>query len=236
MQLSPNEKSYRGIRAKLESGLLGPGDKLITRTLAEEFGVSLSPVREAINRLASEGIVTHTPGAGAEVKHLSLEDLNELYVLRDAIESCAAGLAAASMTPDDWEQLEFIIAKQDNLAIELAESKTQSGSQRAASKEQMLNWIRLEEQFHETIVRCSRNKMMAKLVRDQRTISRIFESHLDHGDLLTHENAKSTIAGKRELLAVFRTRDVERASAIMSQQIKIGRRHVIGLLREKGIQ
>ena len=85
MQLSANEKSYQAIRRKLESGKLGPGDKLITRTLAQEFGVSLSPVREAINRLATEGLVDHTPGAGAAVKSLSLDDLNDLYVLRDAI-------------------------------------------------------------------------------------------------------------------------------------------------------
>ena len=68
MQLSANERSYQAIRRKLETGKLGPGDKLITRTLAQEFGVSLSPVREAINRLATEGLVDHTPGAGAEVE------------------------------------------------------------------------------------------------------------------------------------------------------------------------
>lgn len=234
MQLSANEKSYQAIRRQLETGKLAPGDKLITRSLAQEFGVSLSPVREAINRLATEGLVSHTPGAGAEVKRLSLDDLNDLYVLRDAIESCAAGLAAEMMTADDFEELEFIISGQSDLADEL-ENSGQTKNNGLASKTQMSKWIALEEQFHGAIMRCARNKLLAKVIRDQRTIGRIFESHLPHGDLLTVDIARETVDGKRELLNVFRSRDSESARSIVSQQIRRGRRHVIGLLRTKGI-
>lgn len=236
MQHSANEKSYQAIRQQLESGRLSPGDKLVTRNLAHEFGVSLSPIREAINRLATEGLVVHTPGAGASVKQLSLHDLNELYELRDAIESCAAGLAAESITTDELEELEFIVAAQADLVSELSGNEDSTSNPRSATKSQMAKWVALEEQFHEEVIRCARNRLLAKVIRDQRTIGRIFESHLDHGDLLTAESANNTVKGKRELLAVFRARDSERARQIMSQQIRTGRRHVIELLRKKGIR
>ena len=231
MQRSAFEKSYWAIRQNLENGELGPGDKLVTRTLAGQLGVSLSPIREAINRLANEGLVEHTPGAGAEVKRLSTEDLNDLYVLRDAIESCAAGLAAELTCADDLEELELIVSGQAILAAELTNS-----DQASATKSQMSKWLTLEERFHETIMRCARNQLLAKVVRDHRTIGRVFESHLIHESLLNAEVANRTVSGKRELLDAFRKRDPESAKAIMSQQIRNGRRHVIGILREKGIQ
>ena len=75
-----------------------PGKPLVNRTLADEIGVSVMPVREAINRLTSEGLVEHVPGAGAFVRKVDREQLNHLHVLRDALEGCAAGEATRNIT------------------------------------------------------------------------------------------------------------------------------------------
>ena len=228
MQQTVNEKSYDSIRKMLVDGKLKPGDKLVTRTLAEKIGVSLSPVREAINRLATEGLLEQVPGAVAEVKQLSIEELHDLYVLRDAIESCAAGLAAERATEVDWEELEFLIDQQSALADSIA-----SSGQASATRQQMAKWIKLEEHFHETIIRCSRNELLAKVIREHRTIGRLFESHLEDSISLTTETARQTVQGKRDLLKTFRDREPEKASSMISQQIKMGRRNVIGQLRMK---
>ena len=87
MHSTLTEKSYRHIRDLLVDGELQPGDRLVTRVLAEKIGVSLAPVREAIFRLSSEGLVEHVPGAGAFVRTPQAQDLEELYVLREAVEN-----------------------------------------------------------------------------------------------------------------------------------------------------
>ena len=89
-----SEKTYRNLRGKLLAGELKAGAQLVNRTLAQAMNVSLAPVREAIQRLATEGLVEHVPGAGAFVRKSSPQDLEELYVLREAVESCAAAEAA----------------------------------------------------------------------------------------------------------------------------------------------
>ena len=86
MDQSLAEISYAYIRERLASGEFPPGKQLVNRTLAEEIGVSVIPVREAINRLSSEGLVDHVPGAGAYVRKANRQDLNNLYVLRDALD------------------------------------------------------------------------------------------------------------------------------------------------------
>ena len=87
MQATLCEKAYQHVRVLLTRGELPPGQKLVTRNLANDIGVSLAPVREALSRLATEGLVEHVPGAGVFVRKLDRQDLEELYILRDAIES-----------------------------------------------------------------------------------------------------------------------------------------------------
>ena len=66
--MSLAEQAYRHIRSKLSNGTFVPGEQLVNRVLATEIGVSVIPVREAINRLATEGLVEHVPGSGAFVR------------------------------------------------------------------------------------------------------------------------------------------------------------------------
>jgi len=228
MSLTANEKSYRSIREKLENGVLAPGDKLITRTLAKEFGVSLSPVREAINRLATEGLIQHTPGAGAVVKLVDIEELDELYVLRDAVESCAAGIAAETMTSTNLDELTELADHQTEIAAQIT-----SSTRKTASKKQLRQWLQIEEQFHQTIIRCSRNRLLSKVNQDHRALVQIFESQINYSSILTESVAQRTVEGKRQLLKAFRDRDAVTVKELMSQQIQLGRKTVISFLRSQ---
>ena len=109
MNQSLADKSYDYLRNKLAQGELPPGQRLVNRTLADEIGVSVIPVREAINRLASEGLVEHFPGAGAFVRKPDRQDLDNLYVLRDAVESCAAAEAARYITDGQLAELKSLL-------------------------------------------------------------------------------------------------------------------------------
>ena len=230
MTLTANEKSYQYIRQKIESGFFGPSDKLITRTLAKEIGVSLSPVREAINRLATEGLILHTPGAGAVVKQLNIEELDELYVLRDAVESTAAGIAAETMTKADLEELSDLVDRQ----VEIAKQVSQT-ARKSATKKQIQQWLKLDEQFHQIIIRCSRNRLLAKVNNEHRALVRIFESQIKHSSILTEEVAHQTVESKKQLLDAFEQRDSETAKSLMSEHIQTGRKTVISFLRSQDL-
>jgi DNA-binding GntR family transcriptional regulator len=226
LEASLVEKSYRYIRQQLACGELLPGTRLVNRTLAAEIGVSVIPVREALHRLASEGLVDQVPGAGAFVRQVDPQELDDLYVLRDAIESCAASEAAKHATQEQLQTLEEVVAEAEAIAVEVAHR-----APKQATKTQFHRWLDLEERFHDLIFEASRNRLLARVAGEHRAVSRIFEAQRDSHALLTADLAETTCRGKRELLAALQHGDSQRAKQSMSVQIQRGRSRVLQFLR-----
>lgn len=103
------ENSYARLREKLVAGELAPGQRLVNRSLADEFEVSVIPLREAINRLASEGLVNQIPGAGAFVHSPDGRELQELLIFRESIESTAAAEAARHISDRELDALQAVL-------------------------------------------------------------------------------------------------------------------------------
>jgi len=80
---------YRAIARAIVTGRYRPGAKLVTQALAREYGVSVTPVRDALKRLASEGLVRIEPRVGTTVARISLTDIRDLYEIRELIETFA---------------------------------------------------------------------------------------------------------------------------------------------------
>ncbi|MFF6991545.1 FCD domain-containing protein [Streptomyces sp. NPDC010273] len=95
------ERVLANLRQEIIAGRLGPGDRLVERELAERFGVSRVPVREAIRALVAEGFVHFETPRRAVVRPLTPNDVRELFELREALEVYAAGLAASRATPEE---------------------------------------------------------------------------------------------------------------------------------------
>ena len=83
-----------GIRSMILDGQLRPGDRLRQDDLADRFGVSTMPIREALRQLQAEGLVTFYPRRGASVARLSVSDYEEIYRIRQELESLACHWAA----------------------------------------------------------------------------------------------------------------------------------------------
>lgn len=227
MQATLNEKAYQYIRQMLVCGELAAGQRLVTRNLADEIGVSLAPVREALHRLASEGLVEHHPGAGAFVREASRQDLEELYVLRDATESCAAAEAARYASDEQLDEMDEIVDRW----FEIADEVTQRGR---ATKAQLNRWLDNEEQFHLVLVEASRNRLLAKVITDHRAIATVFEAQRGNPDILTPDVCQETCQARRELMKALRDRDAETARTLMSRQIQRGKKTVLSFLRRRG--
>ena len=84
------EDMYRIIRTRISLLDYEPGQRLSEEVLAEEFGVSRTPIRDAMVRLEAEGLITHQPRQGAVVRSLSHREIMELYEMRQVLEGTAA--------------------------------------------------------------------------------------------------------------------------------------------------
>lgn len=93
--------AYHRIRRWIVEGHLRPGERLVEQRLAEDLELSRTPVREALRRLQSEGLVAFEPHRGARVRELTRAHIADLYELRGRLESMAAELAAARATPEE---------------------------------------------------------------------------------------------------------------------------------------
>jgi DNA-binding GntR family transcriptional regulator len=93
------------IRGLIAEGNVGPGDRLNELEIATSLGISRGPVREAIQRLASSGLLIFEPNIGSRVVSIDENAVRQLYEVREALESLAAGLAARRMTQADKDAL-----------------------------------------------------------------------------------------------------------------------------------
>lgn len=101
--------AVRGLREDILRGELRPGSSLVLADLAERFAMSVMPIREAIRRLQTEGLVEQIPHRGARVSEVSVSDLEDLYRTRIPLETLATRLAADRFTEADYERLSKVL-------------------------------------------------------------------------------------------------------------------------------
>ncbi len=146
---SLKEIAYEHIGQWLIEGTLQPGEALIETDLAERLGISRTPVREALHQLAQEGLVEMIPRRGAFVRRITLQDIEELFVIREAIEGVAARLAATKAKP---EQLRAFAEKFEAAAHEPDEIQRQE------------QYERIGDEFHDYILEICGNARIIEII------------------------------------------------------------------------
>ncbi len=111
-----NREAYKALRQAILGRKIPPGQKLVVRVLAEELGLSPTPVKEALAALEREGLVVAVPHRGYFVLEPSLEDVREIYSLREVLEGLAARLAVENDGRALLRKLERLFEKQREAA------------------------------------------------------------------------------------------------------------------------
>ena len=125
------------------------GFQITEQDLAAQLDVSRTPAREAMLRLANEGLVEIWPRHGMRVKPLSADDMQEIYQILTALESAAAGLAAARRpAPPEVKEMKRCIAKMDA----------------ALARDDLTGWAKADERFHRLLTEASGNQRLVALV------------------------------------------------------------------------
>src|SRR5687767_10966942 len=117
----PSTKVYDLIRSRIMSGTYAPGQHLVETEISQELNVSRSPVRMALKRLTQESLVTTESNRGSFVAQWTRSDINEVFDLRQMLESRAASLAAQSATPEEIARLQSLVDEMAELARRRAE-------------------------------------------------------------------------------------------------------------------
>jgi DNA-binding GntR family transcriptional regulator len=99
------------LREAILSGTLGPGDRLNLESLAARFGVSMTPVREAIQQLVAEGMLDQNPYKGVQVAGVSPEEVREIYLMRGAVEALAVRIALPNLKISEVQRLRTLHAQ-----------------------------------------------------------------------------------------------------------------------------
>lgn len=226
MQDTLSEKTYRELRRRVLSGEVEAGSQLVNRTLAQEMEVSLAPVREAIQRLATEGLVEHVPGAGAFVRKAGPRELEELYVLRDAVESRAAAEAARNITPHQLDALDAVRNEFEGILATIRNEPS------LMATEGMLDlWLDCEERFHRIVVEAARNRLLAKVIEDNTALGQVFGVQRHRAAILTLAVAEETCREHAAIAAALRRRDADAVRRLMSDHIQKGCKTVLEYLR-----
>lgn len=136
------------LKESIIKGRLRPGERVAEPELAERFGISRTPIREALRQLESEGFLTVTPRKGATVSPITDKDVKEFYAIKSLLEGYAARIACQKMTDRDIKKMESLNAQM----------------KRAAEKDDVKSFFRLDNQFHDVFLRVCDNDKLYNLV------------------------------------------------------------------------
>jgi DNA-binding GntR family transcriptional regulator len=200
------DRAYRLIREGILASRWPPGSHLREQELAELTGVSRTPVREALRRLAADGLLHLVPNLGATVKEWTARDLDEIFGMRALLESQAAGLAASRVEPRHLEELsalcdamEAIVG--DYTAVDIARISP------------------LNDRFHGLLIEIAGDRRLGQMIRQVVEMPLVLRTFTRYSlrDLARSMNHH------REIVEALAVRDGEWASSVMRAHVRAGR-------------
>jgi len=202
-----NEQAYQWVRERLLARDFGPGEKLGLQALADELGVSRSPVHQALTRLVSEGLVTTARGQGYVVRPLTPSLMAETYDARAALELYAVEQAIDVVSPSDLAALQR--------ALERTIAPVRDGE--LLDK---LEYLRANQAFHELIVDLLGNSVVSETYRRLNAHRLMERAYLS----LEVSAAGDSSAEHTEIVAAIEAGDAERARAAVRINAETGKR------------
>ncbi|MBO8170045.1 MAG: GntR family transcriptional regulator [Thermoanaerobacteraceae bacterium] len=205
---------FETLREAIISGKLKAGERLMEVQLAEEMGVSRTPVREAIRKLELEGFVVMVPRKGAYVAGISTKDITEVFEIRAALESLAASLAAERITEEELEELE-------RLLVQVAE---------CAQKDDLEKLIEIDTQFHDCLYKASRNDRLVQIISNLREQIQRFRTT----SLASPGRMKQTLKEHKKIVEAISQRDMKLAHDLAIEHIENAENSILEALEKQG--
>ena len=188
------------LRQRIFARELEPGSWIDELKLAEEYGISRTPLREALKVLAAEGLVTMKVRRGAYVTEVSEKDLADVYHLLSLLESDAAGVVAQQATDAELAELQAL-----HTALEAAVGERD-------------RFFALNEQFHMRVLELARNRWREQMVADLRKVMKLNR----HNSLLKTGRIEESLAEHRAIVSALTERNAALAVQRMREHFQSG--------------
>jgi DNA-binding GntR family transcriptional regulator len=194
------EEVAERLRERIFRQELPPGSWIDELKLAEEYGISRTPLREALKVLAAEGLVTMKLRRGAYVTDVSERDLSEVYHLLALLESDAAGIAAEQASDQQLQQLQLLHERL------------------RAARGDREEFFRLNEAFHGELLRVAGNRWRDQMVADLRKVMKLNRHH----SLLKTGRIEESLAEHEAIMQALRQRNGPAAAERMREHFRSG--------------
>lgn len=188
------------LRQRIFDRQLQPGSWIDELKIAEEFGISRTPLREALKVLAAEGLVTMKVRRGAYVTEVSEQDMADVYHLLSLLESDAAGVVASKVTPSQLTELQTL---HNELEASIGERE---------------RFFDVNEQFHMRLLELANNRWRNQVVADLRKVMKLNR----HNSLLKSGRLQESLAEHRAIMAALLARDAHAATERMREHFANG--------------
>ena len=175
------------LRQQIFNRALEPGSWIDELKIADEYGISRTPLREALKVLAAEGLVTMKVRRGAYVTEVNEKDLSDVYHLLSLLESDAAGVVAARATTDQLKELQDLHAELE------------------AAVDDRERFFAVNERFHMRVLEISDNRWRSQMVADLRKVMKLNR----HNSLLKSGRIQESLAEHRAVMAALAARDAD---------------------------
>lgn len=207
-RLTQKERAYAYLREHFENGSLRPGDRVSDLALTRDIAVSRTPIREALNQLASEGLIEFIPHRGAFVRLPDLREIEEFYELRELLEGHAAARLAAAPDPVALADLAALVGQMATMVAELGAGEESLTAE--ATRQQRA----LDLGFHRILLEACGNRRLRRIVEESRILARPFEAmgprmrpaslcsaHREHAAILAAIRAGDPAAARQAMTA-----------------------------------
>ena len=193
---------YTALRSAIFDSVFRSGDRLRETEIARALGVSRTPVREAMQRLAGDGLLQAVPGRGMVVADLSKQQILELYAMREVLEGTAAFMAAQRAEETDIETLWALLAEE------------------AGALDDPDRCAQINKRFHSALNRAAHNRYLTAMADNLHDTLALLRGTTLHAEGRTH----SAHQEHRALVSALEERDAERAETIARNHIRAARR------------
>jgi DNA-binding GntR family transcriptional regulator len=202
------------LRNLIFSHQLAPGGWVDEQALALQYGISRTPLREALKVLATEGLVTLKPRRGCYVAEIDERDLDEIFPLLAVLEAHAVVEAIQRAGPAD-------IARLDDIHAEL---------EAAAEAGDINQFFEANQRFHVAVQNLSGNRRLGELIDDMRKVLKLTRHH----SLLRDGRPEESLNEHRRIMAAIRAGDVEAAEREMHAHLLAGRAAIASVVAQLG--
>ena len=205
---SPAAGPYEKLKLMILDGELAGGAPLVERSLAERLGVSRTPVRETIFRLEREGLVRVVEGKGAFVASYSIEDMIEIYHIREGLEPMAARLSCPHIADEDLDHHETQLSRYR--------------ARPALRQDNPEKWRLLGRDFHNMFIRASKNARLIQVIEGMQHQIELFRGL--GRTINPRTDIKSAVDEHSEILHALRARNPQRAEKAVRVHLQNGLR------------